>query len=182
MKKLIYLIIAAFLFVACGTSRKVERQKVSFDSVAVNMSANVERQTTIDTSRNEYVKVTITEIEFSAPDTMPQQIAPENPRASPTNPTITMPYIKHIKQSVFETGVEQSGKSEDNQKQMQCKSNANVSKETKVEQQTPTADNKHNWRWYLAIVSLIIASLLYIKRIPVLNVVKKILAWIRRAV
>lgn len=177
MKKLIYLIIATFLFMGCGTSRKVEWQKMSFGSEAVNMSANVEKQSAIDTSRKEYQKVTITEIEFSAPDTMPRKTAPENPRASPMS--VAMPTIKHIKQSVFETGVEQSGKSEETQKQLQCKSTANVSKETTVEN-TTTATKNHGWRWYVAIASLIIASLLYIKRIPVLNLLKKILAGLRR--
>lgn len=174
MKKLLFVIIATLLM-GCGASKKVvERQTMSVDSVAETKTVNVETFKSLDTTRNEWRKVTITEIEFFTPDSIPPQATPNKERASP----IVSGALKSIKQSVVETGIKQNGKSEDSQKQMQCKSNANVSKETQITKSATVTQKPFPWVRCVALLCL--AALLYLKRVPILNIIKKILSGIRR--
>lgn len=178
-KFLSYLILLIAL-VSCRATRNMESQsdKSNVDSVAAS-SARIEReQRAIDTTRTETGKVTITEITFFAPDTATDT----PPMADVRLPTFgnVKGAIKGIKQTIIEKGVEQSGKSNESKESEETQENAELSKQQNhIQKQEATKTSSFNWRWAcIAVIAL--ALVLYWKRMPILDWIRKILAGIRK--
>lgn len=89
--------------------------------------------------------------------------------------------VKSIKQTVIESDVEEKGESEESSESKETESAANVGRnETNVQQsQEPTPD-PYRWRYIFFISLIAVAVLLYLKRTPIINWIKKILAGIRK--
>ena len=190
MKRFIAMVAAFALLVSCGTTRKIqESRQVSYiDSMAVQEVKKKDLSTFIDTTRLEQGKITITEIVFECPvpfDTLMRNVdvAPESyPTTKATLDNVgKFTGVKSIKQTVIESNVEERGQSHETEKQEQCKSEANAIREESDIQvkEAPTPD-PYRWRYAFYISLLFVAVLLYLKRAPILNWIKKILAGIRR--
>lgn len=180
MGKFLSYLILLIALVSCRATRNMESQsdKSNVDSVAAS-SARIEReQRAIDTTRTETGKVTITEITFFAPDTATDSI----PMADVRLPTFgnVKGAIKGIKQTIIEKGVEQSGKSNESKESEEMQENAELSKQQNhIQKQEATKTSSFNWRWAcIAVIAL--ALVLYWKRMPILDWIRKILAGIRK--
>lgn len=180
MGKFLSYLILLIALVSCRTTRNMESQsdKSNVDSVAAS-SARIEReQRAIDTTRTETGKVTITEITFFAPDTATDT----PPMADVRLPTFgnVKGAIKGIKQTIIEKGVEQSGKSNESKESEETQENAELSKQQNhIQKQEATKTSSFNWRWAcIAVIAL--ALVLYWKRMPILDWIRKILAGIRK--
>ena len=180
MGKFLSYLILLIALVSCRATRNMESQsdKSNVDSVAAS-SARIEReQRAIDTTRTETGKVTITEITFFAPDTATDT----PPMADVRLPTFgnVKGAIKGIKQTIIEKGVEQSGKSNETKESEETHENAELSKQQNhIQKQEATKPSSFNWRWAcIAVVAL--ALVLYWKRMPILDWIRKILAGIRK--
>lgn len=163
------------------------------------VKTNIEK--VVDTTRTEHGKVVITEIVF---DTTPSVVPDEcktTPNAPPgsqesgnennkTRPTASINIhgvgqmsgnIKLIRQTVIEDEKQVKGKSKESEKQEEskCNSNAMLIEENKHRAEAPAPD-PYRWRYafYLVIAGGI--ALLYLKRVPILNWIKRILAGLRR--
>lgn len=180
MGKFLSFIIIMIAFVSCRATRNVESNvnRCYVNSVAAS-SARIEReQRAIDTTRTETGKVTITEITFFAPDTATDT----PPMADVRLPTFgnVKGAIKDIKQTIIEKGVEQSGKSNESKESEETQENAELSKQQNhIQKQEATKTSSFNWRWAcIAVIAL--ALVLYWKKMPIVNWIKKILSAFRK--
>lgn len=183
--------VAAFaLLVSCGTTRKVQesRQTSYVDSMAVQEVEKKDLSKFIDTTRSEHGKITITEIEFEYPAPLDTSMRKSDdvPASTPTTKATLenvgeFTGVKSIRQTVIESDVEEKGESRESEKQEQSKCEANaIREESDIQiEQEPTPD-PHRWRYIFYISLVFVALLLYLKRVPILNWIKKILAGIRR--
>ena len=196
MKKIIAPVLGLVLLASCGTARKVQqtKQEVRIDSTAIAKEANAKTDKFVDTTRTQHG----TEIEFYPPspdiavdttgaaDSSKPEKASRPLRNNPANVNLQdvgniKGAVKSIKQTVIESDVEEKGESKESSENKETESAANVGRnETNVQQsQEPTPD-PYRWRYIFYISLIAVAVLLYLKRTPIINWIKKILAGIRK--
>lgn len=204
MKRVFFFIVFALMLVSCASTRKIQESTatLSVDSVSVQEMTKRETEKVVDTTRTEHGKVVITEIIFDTtpvvsptseiPDARasPEMIANDAPDNERTNPTASVEIsgfgkvsgnIKAIRQTVIESDNETKGQSKESDKQEESKCNANVTvAETTHERITEPAPDPKRWRYAFYIVAIGAVVLLYLKRVPILNWIKRILAGLRR--
>lgn len=196
MNRVITLLVALALFVSCGTSRKLQQssKETAIDSLMVQEIEKVNTEKSLKLTQTEHGKVTITEVEFypPIPDPLPipgcaksDSTTSEQPQPNANidlqNVGSIKGTVKSIKQTVIESEIEERGESKETENQEQSKSNANISRqETESIKQEAPAPDPYRWRYAFYISLLFVAVLLYLKRVPILNWIKKILAGIRR--
>ena len=209
MKKVIAFIALLVLLASCGATKKaIKIDKATLDSLKVERAASEQTQKVVDTTRTERGKVTITEIEFFPPNEIEQpRTEPEKPKKKdktkdsdrkfadelkktqpPTAASVDLSNVgkvqgavKSIKQTVIESDVEEKGKSEESSESNETENAATLTKTTEStdKQQEPTPD-PYRWRYIFYIALLCMAVLLYLKRTPFVNWVKKILQGIMK--
>ena len=185
MKHFIIFVLALILS-ACASSKKastLEKTESSVDSVVV--SENLVKNTffDIDTSKVKEWGFTITEIEYFPPDSdanaMQMQCKCNAFAFNNKPPSGVTGSIKKWKQTKFGSKVEQKGKTKqaeysDSEKQaMQNRRN-----DTTINKEQIRTSVRVNWFVVSAIFAAIL--LLYLKRVPILNAIRKILSSIRR--
>ena len=202
MKRVFFFIVVALMLASCASTRKIQETtaSVSVDSVSVKETAKHESEKVVDTTQTEHGKVVITEIIF---DTTPAPSPATDPdaRASPDTSasdkpattqtpaaTVNIPgfgqvsgNIKSIRQTVLESDNETKGESKESEKQEESKCNANVSvaEENNQRVEQPAPDPKR-WRYYFYLAAVGVVVLLYLKRVPIINWIKRILSGLRR--
>lgn len=201
MKKIITFIALLVMLASCGATKKaIKTTETQLDSLTVAKAVSEQTEKVVDTTRTEHGKVTITEIEFFPPTEIEQpQPEPNKPKDSDnkvadepkkTQPTTTASVdlanvgkvqgaVKSIKQTVIESNVEEKGKSEESSESNETESAATVTKTTEStdKNQEPTPD-PYRWRYIFFIALLGVALLLYLKRTPIVNWIRKILSGI----
>lgn len=202
MKRVFFFIVVALMLASCASTRKIQETtaSVSVDSTSVKETAKHESEKVVDTTRTEHGKVVITEIIF---DTTPAPSPATDPdaRASPDTSasdkpattqtpaaTVNIPgfgqvsgTIKSIRQTVLESDNETKGESKESEKQEESKCNANVSvaEENNQRVEQPAPDPKR-WRYYFYLAAVGVVLLLNLKRVPIINWIKRILSGLRR--
>lgn len=201
MKKIITFIALLVMLASCGATKKaIKTTETQLDSLTVAKAVSEQTEKMVDTTRTEHGKVTITEIEFFPPTEIEQpHPEPDKPKDSDnkvadepkkTQPTTTASVdlanvgkvqgaVKSIKQTVIESDVEEKGKSEESSESNETESAATVTKTTEStdKNQEPTPD-PYRWRYIFFIALLGVALLLYLKRTPIVNWIRKILSGI----
>lgn len=191
MKRYIAIVAVFALLVSCGTTRKVQesRQTSYADSMAVHEVEKKELSKLVDTTRHEHGKITITEIVFESPVPLDSSMRKPDvcPEANKPTTKATLANVgefsgvRSIKQTVIESNVEEKGESRETEKQEQCKSEANAIREdSDIQIKEAPAPDPYRWRYAFYASLLFVAVLLYLKRAPILNWIKKILAGLRR--
>lgn len=185
MKHFIVFVLALILS-ACASSKKastLEKTESSVDSVVV--SENLVKNTffDIDTSKVKEWGFTITEIEYFPPDSdanaMQMQCKCNAKAFNNKSPSGVTGSIKKWKQTTFGSKFEQKGKTEqaefsDSEKQaMQNRRN-----DMTINKEQTRTNICVNWFVVSAVFAAIL--LLYLKRVPILNAIRKILSSIRR--
>lgn len=140
----------------------------------------------IDTTRTDKGRITITEIEFFPPAaTDGQTSAPPVTNVSDLNlpnvGNIGNGAVKSIKQTTIEQDTERKGESKETSSTTTATNEAmaaNTEKTVKVE--TAPAPDPYRWRYIFYILVLGAIVVLYLKRAPILNWIKKILVGIKR--
>lgn len=207
MKKIITFIALLVLLASCGATKKaIKTTETQLDSLTVAKAVSEQTEKVVDTTRTEHGKVTITEIEFFPPTEIEQpQPEPDKPKKKdkpkdsdtkvadepkktqpPTTASVDLSNVgkvqgavKSIKQTVIETDVEEKGESKESSESNETESAATVTKATEStdKQQEPTPD-PYRWRYIFFIALLGVAVLLYLKRTPIVNWIRKILSGI----
>lgn len=203
MKKVLALVLGLVLLASCSATRKATKAKESqLDSTAVVKEVTEQTEKVVDTTRTEHGKVTITEIEFYPPTTIEQpqgELAKDSSKKVADEPKPTEPQptpkptasvdldnigkvqgvVKSIKQTVIETDVEQKGESKESSESKESENAATVLKnETNTEKQQEPTPDPYRWRYIFYIALIGMAVLLYLKRVPIINWIKKILSGI----
>lgn len=203
MKKIITFIALLVMLASCGATKKAAKTNyATLDSLKAERVSSEQTNKIVDTTKTEQGKITITEIEFFPPtvaDAEPKledftktfkDLEDENfesmdtsPKATTTNANVDVQNfgnikgsVKSIKQTVIESNVEEKGESKESSDTQESESSANVAKveESSDKQQEPTPD-PYRWRYIFFLALLCVAVLLYLKRTPFVNWIKKIL-------
>lgn len=204
MKRVFFFIVLSLMLVSCASTRKIQESTatISVDSVSVQEMTKHESEKVVDTTRTEHGKVIITEIIFDTTPVVSPATESPDARASPdkvvndapdnerTNPTASVEIggfgkvsgnIKAIRQTVIESDNETKGQSKESDKQEESKCNANVTvAETTHERINEPAPDPKRWRYIFYIVAIGAVVLLYLKHVPILNWIKRVLAGLRR--
>lgn len=204
MKKIITFIALLVLLASCGATKKaIKTTETQLDSLTVAKVVSEQTEKVVDTTRIEHGKVTITEIEFFPPTEIEQpqpeldkpkkkdkpkdsdnKVADEPKKTQPptmasvdlSNIGKVQGAVKSIKQTVIESDVAEKGESKESSESKETES-ATVTKATEStdKQQEPTPD-PYRWRYIFFIALLGVAVLLYLKRTPIVNWIRKILS------
>ncbi len=174
MKHFIIFVLALILS-ACASSKKastLEKTESTDDSVVVSENLVENTFFNIDTSKVKEWGFTITEIEYFPPDSGATAFNSKPPSGATGS-------IRKWKQAKFASKVEQKGKTEqaefsDSEKQ----SMQNRRNDTTINKEQTRTSVRVNWFVVSAIFAAIL--LLYLKRVPILNAIRKILSSIRR--
>lgn len=184
MKKLLLLLVTC-LMVSCASTRKSVQTSCTTDtSIDKVDSQTMKTEKAIDTTKTEDGKITITEIEFfpnvNKSDTIKSAINVGGLNIANVG-SIKNAAIKSIKQTTIEKKSEQKGKSYESSESEKIQSTVVATKSNQTSQiQTSPAPDPYRWRYIFYILVLVGIAMLYLKRVPFLNWIKKILAGIRR--
>lgn len=191
----------ALALTSCATTRKLEQSTVDerVENTSTQEEAVEKTVTVVDTTRTEHGKVTITEIVFDstpAPMVEPERDSSKSDHgkttteSKPTPPaaSVSLPgvgdikgNIKSIKQTVIESDVEQKGESKDSKEQKESKCNASAIQENaQSNTKSEPAPDPQRWRYIFYILAVGVVMLLYLKRVPILDWLKRILSGLRR--
>lgn len=189
MKKILFALLVVVL-ASCASSRKAAKDKSEhvIDSTATTETKTESSAKVIDTTRIETGEIIITEIEFYPPDA---DAATDTSGTKGTTDVTLQGFgnlkntggVKKVTQTQIRKTDEHKGTSEERTTAEESKSNANVTRRDKEEhkESTPVPD-PYRWRYIAFIVAVLLAAivLLYLKRQPILNVIRNFIASIRR--
>ncbi len=184
MKKIVAFLFCLIMLSCASTRKSVQTSSTNESFIQSNESQSTKVDKVIDTTKTEKGKITITEIEFYPPNSDTVNHAPATNVGGveiPNIGNIKDAAIKSIKQTTIESNVEQKGKSNEsnetngNQEQIMLAGNKQTSQESTV-----PAPDPYRWRYIFYILVLLGIAMLYLKRVPFLNWIKKILSGIRR--
>lgn len=195
MKKVIAIVLGLALLTSCGATKKATKAKeVQLDSVAVAKVMTERTEKVVDTTRTEHGKVTITEIEFYQPTaTEPQGKLANRKDSSTKASSVTKPIanvelneigkmqgvVKSIRQTVIQSDVRENGESKEANESDNSENSATLSRqETSMDKQQEPTPDPYRWRYIFYTALVFVAVLLYLKRTPIVNWIKKILAGI----
>ena len=184
MKKLLLLLVTFFMISCASTRKSVQTSCTSDTSIDKVDSHAMKTEKAIDTTKTEDGKITITEIEFfpnvNKSDTIKSAINVGGFNIANVG-SIKNAAIKSIKQTTIEKKSEQKGKSNESSESEKIQSIIVATKSNQTSQiQTSPAPDPYRWRYIFYILVLVGIAMLYLKRVPFLNWIKKILAGIRR--
>lgn len=188
MKKIITLVAVLCLLASCGTARKVQRSEFasSVDSTATAKTTEKATERFVDTTRTENGKVTITEIEFFTPSDTMDDVNQGNRQSAEIDlhdVGKVKGTVKSIRQTVIESEVVDKGESREAEQSKDTESVATLAKSEEALQkiQEPTPD-PYRWRYifYLSLLVFAAVVVLYLKRKPILDWIKRILAALRK--
>ncbi len=187
MKNIVILMLCV-LMTACAAAKKSTQITQAVDVTAERSTTETtDTEKLIDTTRTDKGKITITEIEFFPPvaATDGQPSTPPVTNVSDLNlpnvGNIGNGAVKSIKQTTIEQDTERKGESKETSSTTAITNEAmaaNTEKTVKVE--TAPAPDPYRWRYIFYILVLGAIVVLYLKRAPILNWIKKILVGIKQ--
>ena len=194
MKRVITLVALCLMLMGCGASKHLNKRTIETakDSSRVESSKTETSERITDTTKTETGKVTITEIEFFPPAPI------DGVRDSLGNTAVTTPFVnldlqnignitnagavKSIRQTVIESESVQKGESRESEEKDESGTETSVAVKTDestvdkvIEAPKP---NCVKYIFYLALLA--VGVLAYFKRVPILNVIRKILAGVKK--
>lgn len=198
MKRHVFMAALAILMMSgCGVSRRVVKQdhSESRDSTHVEAVKTDSKDIFIDTTKTESGKVTITEITFF-PDAGKQFDTTANvPAENDNNAPIELELpgggkvkgngsIQSIRQTVIETMTEEKGESRETEKSEESENHTSVAVAVNdsSQEKVTEAPKPNRLKYAFYILALAVAVLVYLKRVPILNYIKRILAGVRKIV
>lgn len=173
-----------FMFVSCRASRDVRREDwtASMDSMISSSEQTRRMRRVIDSTTVEMGKVTLTDVIFFGPDDMPGDGAREGDVHLPAFGDVKGS-IKEIRQTVIERDVERNGKSEESEDGEERRRDAELSeRQNQIQRQESMRSDAFNNRMAFGLFAFSIAVLLYLKRVPIVDWIKKILAGLRKVI
>lgn len=170
MKNLLLLLLVTCILSSCASTRKSVQTSCTTDtSIDKADSQTTRSEKAIDTTKTEDGKITIIEIEFFP-----------NINNGNKPDTTKSAAIRSIKQTTIEKRSEQKGKSNESSESEKTQGTVVATKSNQTSQiQTSPAPDPYRWRYIFYILVLTCIAMLYLKRVPFLNWIKKILSGLR---
>lgn len=171
---------------SCSSTRKsVQISSKDESFIQSNESQSAKLNKVVDTTKTDNGKITFTEIEFYPPsgDTITIPVVNVDGVNIVNVASIKNAAIKSIKQTIIETNVEQKGKSnESSETQGNQEQTMILSNEQELQESIVPVSDPYKWRYIFGIVAILAIGLLYLKRTPIFNWIRKILSNIRRII
>lgn len=177
MRKYLFILLV-LLFSACGSSKKnLEASANKFDSLGYHLAREVRLQRYSDTTVTKTGRVVVTEIDFASTSggvsnienlsIDGNSIVASGIRGSP---------IHTIRQQVYERTSEKKGESKESREEGEQQHAVLVQKgDTKLIKQASPAPDPYRWRYAFYISLVVLICILYLKRVPIVDWIKKML-------
>lgn len=177
MMNALFLLLALLLSACVSTKKSFEASTIKVDSLGHQAAREVKVERLTDTTKTTSGRLIVTEIEFFASDSSLGSIESlsindgdvdvSNIRGKP---------IRSIRQQTFESITEKKGENKESREDKEQQQAISVQKENiKQTKQASPAPDPYRWRYifYLSLVALM--GILYLKRMPIINWIKKML-------
>lgn len=190
MKRFFLLIICAMCALSCGSSRKyVETSTDRADSTELKESIVEKSVVSVDTTMTAQGTVTVTEVEFFPPDAEDSlknggecsiDISSDAAAVKSSGQR-----VKRIRQTVINNTIEKKGLAERSESSalVTAESSVSVSSEAVREEETPVPV-PNPWRrvCLVGFAVVVVLAVLYLKRIPILGWIRKILSCLKKII
>ena len=189
------MVVAILMMSGCGVSRRVAKQehKESRDSTHAEAIKTDSKDTFIDTTKTESGKVTITEVTFFHDAGKQSDTTTKLPAADNAPIELDLPgggkvkgngSIQSIRQTVIETMTEEKGESRETEKSEETENHTSVAAVVNdaSQEKVTEAVKPSRLKYAFYILALAAIVLVYLKRVPILAYIKKILLGLRKIV
>ena len=184
MKRLL-IIALCLLLTACASKKKITQETHVSDSIASAMQMHSETESTLNEHTDEQTQVIVTEIEFFEPspsDTSTTANSQVNITISPSGEISgSTKGIKSIKQTTTVTQTEQTTEIHESSIQDTIASVVATS-QADMEMHTEKKSNTFQYQLPFLVLGVVIIGLLYLKRKPIIDFIKKILIGIVKVI
>lgn len=173
MRKIILLIVMLSLVASCAsTKRKLTHiSAVTIDSVNVESNNKTTKEVVIDSVKVESGRVTITEIIFHSNDSINET------SLNFGTIQINKSSVKSIKQTIVESIKEDTKRSKKSEEHKEKNKTSVLNKEEHRRNSfSEPAPDPYKWRYIFYIVLIAVSFLLYFKRMPIIESIRKIIA------
>lgn len=177
MKNVLLLLLALLLSACASTKKSLETSTIKVDSLGHQAAREVKVERLTDTTKTASGRLIVTEIEFFISDSSLGSIESLSINAGDVDVSnIRGKPIRSIRQQTFESITEKKGEDKESREDKEQQQAVSVQKENiKQTKQASPAPDPYRWRYifYLSIVAL--TGILYLKRMPIINWIKKML-------
>lgn len=173
MKKIVLLIIMLSLVASCAsTKRKLTNNSVvRIDSVKMESNKKTTKEVVIDSVKVESGRVTITEIVFYPNDSVNET------SLNFGTIQINKSSVKSIKQTIVESIKEDTKRSKKSEEHKEKNRTSVLNKEEHRQNSfSEPVPDPYKWRYIFCIVLIAVSFLLYFKRMPIIESIRKIIA------
>ena len=177
MKNVLFLLLALLLSACASTKKSLEASTIKVDSLGHQVAREVKVERLTDTTKTTSGRLVITEIEFFTPDSSCGSIESLSINAGNVNvSSIRGKPIRSIRQQTFESLTEKKGEDKESREDKEQKQSASLQKEkVKQTKQVAPAPDPYRWRYIFYMSLVLLTGILYFKRMPIINWIKKML-------
>ena len=177
MKNVLFLLLALLLSACASTKKSLEASTIKVDSLGHQVAREVKVERLTDTTKTTSGRLVITEIEFFTPDSSCGSIESLSINAGNVNvSSIRGKPIRSIRQQTFESLTEKKGEDKESREDKEQKQAASLQKENvKQIKQVAPAPDPYKWRYIFYLSLVLLTGILYFKRMPIINWIKKTL-------
>ena len=176
MKNALFLLLALLLSACASTKKSFEASMIKVDSLGYQAARASKVERFVDTTKIATGRIVITEIEFSQSDTGNALVDLSIKDGRLNISSIKGKPIKSIKQTAIEHKDERRGKSKEKHDSKEQKQAASLQKENvKQIKQVAPAPDPYKWRYIIYLSLVLLTGILYFKRMPIINWIKKML-------
>lgn len=171
-------LLLALLLSACASTKKsLDTSTIKVDSLGHQAVREVKVERLTDTTKTTSGRLVITEIEFFTLDSSLGSIESLSINAGNVDvSSISGKPIRSIRQQTFESITEKKGEDKESREDKEQQKAVSVQKESiKQTKQLSTAPDPYRWRYIFYLSLVVLTGILYLKRMPIINWIKKML-------
>lgn len=175
-------LLSALLLWACASTKKsLEVSTARVDSLGHQATRGVKVERVTDTTKSETGRLVVTEVVFFAPDSSWGSIESLSINAGSVDVAgIKGKPIRSVRQQVFESVTERRGEDKESREDKERRQAVSVQQEnvTLARQASPAPD-PYRWRYVFYLSLVVLAGVMYCKRVPVVDLLRRVFRWWR---
>lgn len=177
MKNVLLLLLALLLSACASTKKSLETSTIKVDSLGHQATREVKVERLTDTTKTTSGRLIVTEIEFFISDSSLGSIESLSINAGDVDVSnIRGKPIRSIRQQTFESITEKKGEDKESREDKEQQQAVSVQKENiKQTKQASPATDPYRWRYIFYLFLVALTGILYLKRMPIINWIKKML-------
>lgn len=177
MKKYLFIVILVLLSACASTKKSLEASTTKVDSLGYKVAKEVKVERFTDKTKTASGRLVVTEIEFFTPDSSGGSVESLSINAGDVDvSSIRGKPIRSIRQQTFESITEKKGEDKESRENKEQQQAVSVQKENiKQTKQADPAPDPYRWRYIFYLSLVILTGVLYFRRKPIINWIKKML-------